>query len=51
MKKTHLLKQKIFAFIFALYFSANKIKIIHYVYNILLYSFILVMLKIKTFKQ
>jgi len=35
---------------FALNFSANKIQIIHNVYNTLLYSLILDMLNIKTFK-
>jgi len=44
MNKTNFLKQKIFAFIFALNFSANKIEIIHNVCNTLLYSFILVLI-------
>jgi len=50
MKKTNFIKQKIFAFVFALNFSGNKIKIIHNVYNTLLYSFIFAILNIKTFK-
>ena len=50
MKKTNVLKQKKFAFIFALNFPANKIWIIHKDHNIVLYSFIFVMNNIKTFK-
>jgi len=50
MKKTSVLKWKIYVSIFALNFSANNISIIHKDHNILLHAFIFIMGKIKTFK-
>ena len=50
IRKINVLKRKIFVFIFAINFSATKIKIVHKDHNILLYSFIFIMKNIKTFK-
>ena len=47
IKEINVSKRKIFIFVFAFKFSADKIEIIHKDHNILLYSFIFIMKNIK----